>query len=381
MPERPLRIFVPSGAGLLTDSEGHGEGLLAWRTLAGLARRGHDLVVCARSVDLAASPPFETIETGPASARESLEPLAYARRAEKLFRSLGGPARFDLAHWLFPQGAEQTLFAPEPAIPYVIGPHSLAWPAPPRRATRAGDAVRAAARPLFRARRSRALAAASALLVDTPAAAAVLPAALRARARVVPWGVDVTAFDPAPLPSAPSVLFVGSLSERKGVRELVPAFARARAALGGATLVLAGDGELRPWVEAEGRRLGLDGSLAVAGPVPHGEVPALMAGSSLVCLPSRGEPFGMTVLEAMAAGRAVVACDAGGPRYLVDGERGGRLVAPGDVGGLADALVELLADPAGLERMGAFNRGRAERSFSLQRTLDALEGVYAEALA
>jgi D-inositol-3-phosphate glycosyltransferase len=367
-----MRIFVASAAGLLTDSRAHGEGLIAWQTFSGLAARGHDLVVCTRRAELQSEPPFTAVELGRTSGLESLEPLAYARAVDRTLSRFGGADSFDVAHWLFPQAPDETVWAPPRGLRFVVGPHSLVWPGGRGRPLRAGDAVRAVARPLFRARRRRAFAAASAVLVSTPAAVSAVPAG--ARTRVVPFGVDASRFTPAPLPAEPTVLFVGRLEPAKGVRDLVEAFARVR--VRGARLLLAGDGPEQAWIEAEKERLGLNGSVLLLGAVPHDEVPGLLERAALVCLPSHGEPFGMALLEAMAAGRAVVATSSGGPRFLVD-ERGGRLVAPGDPEALAGALAELLDDPALLGRMGRFNRERVERELSLERTLDALEEAYA----
>ena len=82
-----------------------------------------------------------------------------------------------------------------------------------------------------------------------------------------------------------------------------------------------------------------------------------MQSCDVYCLPSFGEPFGMTALEAMACARPVVATDAGGLRHLV-AERGGRKVPPGDADALAAALREVLADPELRRAMGEHNRRR-----------------------
>jgi glycogen(starch) synthase len=173
---------------------------------------------------------------------------------------------------------------------------------------------------------------------------------------------------------------VGRLDRSKGVTELLEAFDSVRAALPDAQLRLVGEGPEASRLEQRVGQLGARGSVELLGPVPHGEIPRLLAECSLMCLPSRGEPFGMAILEAMAAGRAVIAGDQGGPRHLVHPD-GGIRVAPGDVPALAAALRALLGDRSRLEAMGAFNRERVEREFSWSVVIDALERVYADAAA
>jgi glycosyltransferase involved in cell wall biosynthesis len=374
-----LRIFVPSSSALLTDHLPHGEGLIAWSILSGLAERGHELVVCARRVALRSRPSFEVVETGYASARESLEPLMYARLVGRIHRTRARSARFDVAHWLFPQGRHELLFAPTDGTPFVIGPHSPEWPAGARTPL-PGDLVRLAARPLFSREHRRSLDAAGVIFVSVPDAASVFPERYRAKTHVLPFGVDARRFAPTPLPSDRTVLFVGRLDETKGVRDVVESFAQARMVLGDARLVLVGEGPDAAWVESARDRLGLNGSLELRGRVPHDRVAEQLQEATLVCLPSRGEPFGMALVEAMAAGRPVLAADSGGPRYILGRSAlaARQLVPEGDADRLSDALVELLGDRFGLDALAAENRRLVEEELDLERTLDVLESTYRE---
>ena len=372
---RRLTIFVPSAATLLTDHRAHGEGLIAWNLLCALAARGHEIVACAREVDLRMPAPFEVVETGLASRRESVESIAYAVKIERLYSRLGGGRRFDVAHWLFPQGPQEVLTAPK-GIRFIVGPHASTWPVSTA-ALRPGDVVRAFASPLFRALHRRVLSHAAVLLVATPDAVSVVPVPFRAKVRVLPFGVDPLHLAPAPdAPPIRSIAFVGRLERAKGVWKLIEAFARVKRELPEATLAIAGDGPEREALEARSGELGLNGSIAFLGALPHEEIPGLLRSSSLVCLPSDGEPYGMAVLEAMAAARAVVTTDAGGPRYLLAHDRGDQLVTRNDPDSLAVALERLLADTNRLVLLGRENRRRVESKFTLGHVVEELEAIY-----
>jgi glycosyltransferase involved in cell wall biosynthesis len=134
----------------------------------------------------------------------------------------------------------------------------------------------------------------------------------RGKVEVVDCGVDLELFQPAPAPAGPpAYLCVGSLTARKNVLRLANAFER----LGEGTLTFVGDGPLRPQLE---RRPGIE----LAGHVPHDRIPERLAAARVVCGPSLVEPFGQALLEALAAGRPVVATTVGGPPEFVPPEAG-----------------------------------------------------------
>ncbi|HVS84792.1 MAG TPA: glycosyltransferase family 4 protein [Gaiellaceae bacterium] len=343
-----------------------------------LARRGHELVVCARRAELSQDPPFELIVTGPASRFESVEPLAYMRQARRIFARLDRERPFDLAHWIFPSSAELLLFSPPRALPFVVGPQGAPWPPGVwSRPRRAGDVVRGALRPLFARAHARTLAAGSLFLGGTPEAAESFPAE---RFRVVPFGVDVVRFPPQPLPASRRILFVGRVEPNKGVRELVEAFPRVRERVPDAALTVAGAGPLVDWARRRAVELDVADAVSVLGHVEQAQLPDLLRDCALLCLPSYADAYGMVLLEAMATQRAVVASDVIGPRFLLDGGRFGRLVPPGDAAALAAALADLLAQPSELERLGLDGRRRVEERFTVARSADGVEQAYADVL-
>jgi glycosyltransferase involved in cell wall biosynthesis len=91
---------------------------------------------------------------------------------------------------------------------------------------------------------------------------------------------------------------------------------------------------------------------------------------------TKPEPFGLSVLEAMACGRAVVVSDAGGVRELVPGADHALTDPPGDVPALADRMASLLADPVRCEHLGANARRMAASRFDRSRMARRLADVY-----
>jgi glycosyltransferase involved in cell wall biosynthesis len=159
----------------------------------------------------------------------------------------------------------------------------------------------------------------------------------RGKTVVIDSGVDLERFaaaNSAAPAERPSFVAVGSLTERKNVVRLADAFA----ALGRGSLTFVGDGPLR--AQLEGRS-----GVRLTGRVPHDDVPSYLAAADVVCAPSLIEPFGQSILEAMAAGKTVVATNVGGPPEFVPPEAG-ILVDPLDVPALRRALEAATAFPA-----------------------------------
>lgn len=212
-------------------------------------------------------------------------------------------------------------------------------------------------------------AASLAVLVDSsPPRPRWVRRALAARTTVVHNGVP----RPAPTSSARprlegpvALVLVGRLSPRKGSDTAVAALADLVASGVDATLTLVGDAfEHYAWFEeslrAQVREAGLEGRVTFAG-LAASPWPAL-ARADVALVPSRVEPFGNTAVEAMLAGRPVVASRTQGLAEVVRDGVDGHLVAPGDAGALAAAVREVVADwSAALARADVAQRAARER--------------------
>ena len=187
----------------------------------------------------------------------------------------------------------------------------------------------------------------------------------RDKTEVIDSGVDLERFQITAAPEGQTAfLCLGSLTERKNVLRLARAFERR----GEGTLTFAGDGPLRP--QLEGRP-----GVRVLGRVPHEDVPALIAAAHVVAQPSLIEPFGQSLLEAMACGRSVVATRVGGPPEFVAPDAG-VLVDPTD----DDALVRALDAAAGLPRPNQSARAAAE-PHDVNRQAERLETILLRAVS
>ncbi len=209
---------------------------------------------------------------------------------------------------------------------------------------------------------------ADAVLADSGAVADRLPG-LDAHVVYCPVELDVPNA-PAPWPpgDGPVVGFVGRIEPRKGPLDLVRAAAQIRAGAPGARIVLVGDDpyDSAPEYAAQVRRA--DGVEHVPW-VPDGA--AVMRHLDVLVAPSRQEPFGTVLAEAMAAGTPVVATRVGGLAEVVADGVTGRLVTPGCPDELAAAVLEVLA---ARERMGAAAHERAQR-FGADGYADRVEAI------
>ncbi len=180
-------------------------------------------------------------------------------------------------------------------------------------------------------------------------------------AAVFPSYVDAEAFlerRPAPLPDRPRAAFVGVLERYKAFDTLVDAWRLAAPRVPGAILHVVGEGSMRD--RAERLVADLPEQVEWSKRLSAEEVSAAMDAAWLVALPSRSEGLPRVALEAACRGRAIVGGNrAGIPDVVRDGENG-LLVNPDDAGGLADALVSILADRTLAERLGAEARRTGE---------------------
>jgi len=377
-----LSIFVLHASDLLTDHQPHGDGLAAFGFVSRLAERGHTLHVAAPEIALR-SPQSPNLRLHPIKTFFSgtiLHRLEYMLRSRLLLNRLRRAEQIDVIHQLNPVNKGLSLAMIGAGLPVVLGVIVPRWP---------DDAEAVSLNWWQRSReaikhwiKNRLLTLqqwqSSALLLATPAARSNLHRAEQVENKIIqlPLGVDAERFAPAESePEELNILFLANLWRRKGIFTLLEAFTEVVGHFPNCRLTIAGDGGQRAEVERLVNAAQHRGQINMLGAVARSEVPALLRQATLYCLPSYGEPFANSVMEAMACGKPVVLTAAGGIQEMLPDD-GGRKVPPRDAKALAAALIEVLGSAGLRAEMGRNNRRTIENIYSWDRVIDRLEGVY-----
>ena len=208
------------------------------------------------------------------------------------------------------------------------------------------------------------------------------------RFRVLPLGLDLDRFAIKSRPAgtdlrdelgiAPGTPLVGIVGRLVAIKDHATAF-QAISALDGVHLAVIGDGELKSELEELAIELGIADRVHFTG--WHPDVAQAISWLDVVLLTSRNEGTPVSLIEAAAAGRAVVATDVGGVRHVVEHGVTGIIVKPGDPRASAAAISSLLADPQTRQAMGQAGRTRSLSRFGKDQLISNISSLYEELLA
>jgi glycosyltransferase involved in cell wall biosynthesis len=209
--------------------------------------------------------------------------------------------------------------------------------------------------------------------------------------RVLPNGIDLETWSPGPgrLPhklripdGAPVVSISGALRATKGHALAIAAWHSVLSHIPEARLLIVGDGPERATLRRQVQRAGLQYRVVFTGRIDdERERVDIVRASDIALLPSYGEALPIALIEASACARPVVATDVGGVREVVSDGVSGRLMPPGEITAIADALIELLQDPQLGARMGQAGRSLVQERFDMYSWARRLADIYAEAKA
>lgn len=210
---------------------------------------------------------------------------------------------------------------------------------------------------------------------------------------LVPNGVDVKKFIPNPESEGKikrssdkrTIIFVKRLSEQSGVRYLIQSMSAVKEQFPDVQLLLIGDGELADELRGMVEDLGLSGNVQFIGRVPNDQVPTYLNGADIYVLPSvpqgeAEETFSLSLIEALACGKAVIATSIGGSKEIIgSGKDIGVLVPPRDPEALAGAIIRFLEDPKMIAMFGENARKAVVSRFTWEGVAKETLEVYEHA--
>ncbi|MBC8113734.1 MAG: glycosyltransferase family 4 protein, partial [Candidatus Saccharimonas sp.] len=226
-----------------------------------------------------------------------------------------------------------------------------------------------------------------AVIATTAVAAQLVPHV----AAVVPHGVDVDRFVPpqnrqqvwesSGFPGRFGIGIVGRIRPEKGTDLFVDAMLQVLPQRPEFTAIIIGratpgDAAFERGLKAKIQAANLTDRVLFVGEIPAGQMPAMMQRLSLLVAPPRYEGFGMTPLEAMASGTAVVASDTGAFADMIVEERIGHVVPVGDIDSLTGAILAITKDPEQLALGGQAARQHVAEHFALSREAAQIDQVY-----
>jgi glycosyltransferase involved in cell wall biosynthesis len=197
------------------------------------------------------------------------------------------------------------------------------------------------------------------------------------KSTLVQHGIDTRRFRLTRLPEQPVVLFIGRLVLAKGIFPLIRAAARLfKEGHQDLKFLLVGGGSPRRLLYEIDRLKIPRTNIEIVGPVPYNVLHRYIATASIFVLPSFGENFPLSLLEAMSSGRPVIATKTGGITEMVSNGREGFLIRMGDEKQIYEAILELLSKPSKAVRMGRRGRSKVLRYFPAERMAKLTLKVY-----
>jgi glycosyltransferase involved in cell wall biosynthesis len=191
----------------------------------------------------------------------------------------------------------------------------------------------------------------------------------------MPVATDI--FRPGGSRDGQRLLFVGRLSAQKGIEHLLHALAAMKTQ---AAVDIVGDGPNRSSLEELAKQLGIAPRIRWHGQISHSDLPRFYQRASAVVVPSIDEGLGLVAVEALLCETPVVAFDSGGLRDVIQHEKTGLLVKPGDRVALASALDDILArDGRGID-LGRAGRLYALSAFAPESVARRYAGIYRQVL-
>lgn len=364
MKSRKLTIFVHRASECLTDHESHGDGLICFSLLNGLAERGHKIYAYANTAPIQTCSPNLHVRTGQHRIpMNSLAPWEQAWRAEQWRQELERTLKFDLVWRMHPYGGGCPTVPKTGGRPLVVGPLFYGWPEQPGGMPKSGRprfgvGLQSLAGPIAERGWQQTLSAAALIFCATgPHAESVRQERPSAAVKELPVIVDPPpGAETRPAPGETrgkrvTLLFVANLVENKNPMIFCKTVRLLRASGVDAAGILLGDGPERKALEAYCNQVGMKNAVCFLGKVPNSEVYRRLAQVDYLVSASHGEPYGRGIAEAMSVGTPAVCHRSGGPADFIEDGGDGLLVPDLTAAAYAKRIGLALADPGAWPRL------------------------------
>ncbi|MBW1886740.1 MAG: glycosyltransferase family 4 protein [Deltaproteobacteria bacterium] len=190
------------------------------------------------------------------------------------------------------------------------------------------------------------------------------------RSRLIRNGVDLAHFNNLKTEEGKkeraNIMYCGRLLALKGLYNLMEAFAEVHKSNSNTHLTLVGGGNIQQWKRTAKERGIPEGALTFKGQMSYEDMPSMIANADIFVLPSMSESMPLSLIEAMACGKACVASKVGGIPEIINHEENGFLVTPGDSRDLSIKINTLVNDPGLRKKFGDSGRAHVVENFALK---------------
>ncbi len=379
-------ILIPCASLILTDYLPAGEGLICYNLIKFLAKSGNNYYVYSPSIKIKNQIPevkfFQPEELNFFPAPDEYTYLKnwkkYVEAVQKHNNSEFINYDFDVVHYMLPFNLNQS-YSPILHKPLVIGPIFYPWLE--LESEEYSDSEIRDKKDFFPIRKIKnfmrrrmieenkikqkeTLEFADKIIVTLNCVKKYIPEKYHKKIIKIPIGADTYYFTPAEmLPDNNTILFLAYLVKRKGLKYLIEAINIIKNRVPCIKLLVVGEGPDKHYFEELTKHYGLEKYIQFCGHVNHSDTPDYFRKAQIYVLPSLGEPFGMSLVEAMSCGLPIVATDAGGAPEVIGDYNKKYLVPPRDSGALAEAIIKLLLNYEECKSTGLANREFAVRNY------------------
>ena len=382
-----MNIFVHRASECLTNYEAHGDGLICFSLLNGLAERGHQVYAYADTASIHQCSPNLHVKTGRSRAlAHSLAPWEQAGRADRWLAELAQRQAIDLVWRMHPYGGGCPAVPQTGGRPLVIGPLFYSWPEQPGETPRSsrprfGVGLQGIARPAAERGWQRTMSQAALILCATGAHAEVVQrqhpdTEVRALPVIVEpppqWAAQERRGTRAAGSNQVTLLFAANLVANKNPRVFCETVRLLRLAGRDARGIVLGDGPERSPLEAFCVSSGLAEAIQFRGKVANREVYGHLREADFLVSTSFGEPYGRSIAEAMSVGTPAICHRSGGPADFIEDSVNGLLVDALAADAYAARLENALSEQNCWHRLSASACQKA-RQWRTETVLGALE--------